>query len=93
MAGVLQQMGTILQEHKKTRSRSFLQGVLHLPELRPPHPVHDIHDELDRASPEGLPQSDEDARGDARRGVCSAPDGQDHDGQEVLSEAGAQNRP
>lgn len=50
VATVLRQMGQALQKHQETRRGRFLQGVFHLPELRPPHPVHDLHHELDRAA-------------------------------------------
>ena len=42
MAGVLFQMGQVLQEHPQARRGCLLQGVFHIPELRPPHPVDDI---------------------------------------------------
>ena len=57
-------MGQVLQEHPQARRGCLLQGVFHLPELRPPHPVDDIHHELDRAAAEGLPEGHEDVRGD-----------------------------
>ena len=65
MAEVLRQMGQALQGHKKARRGRFLQGVFHLSELRPSHPVDDIHHELDRAAAEGLPEGHENARCDA----------------------------
>ena len=60
--------------------------------LRPPHPVDDIHHELDRAAAEGLPEGHQDARRDAQRGVRHPAHGKDGHGQEVIPEAGAQNR-
>ena len=69
MAAVLRQVGQILQELPQARRGCFLHGLLHLPELRPLNPVHDIHHQLDRATAEGLPPGDEDARGDAQRGI------------------------
>lgn len=92
MAGVLFQMGQVLQEHPQARRGCLLQGVFHIPELRPPHPVDDIHHELDRAAAEGLPEGHEDARRNAQRGVCHPAHGKDGHGQEVIPEAGAQNR-
>lgn len=44
-----------------------------------------IHDELDRAAPEGLPAGHADARCDAGRELGHRLDGQDGDGQGVLS--------
>ena len=69
MAGLLLQMGQALQGHKEARRGCLLQGVLHLSELRPPHPVDDIHHELDRAAAEGLPEGHQNARRHAERGV------------------------
>ena len=92
MAAVLLQMGQVLQEHKEAWRGRFLQGILHLSELRPPYTVDDIHHELDRASAEGLPEGDENARGNAQRGVRHPAYGQDRHGQEVVPETGAQNR-
>lgn len=37
-------------------------------------------------------EGDEDARGDAKRRVCTAAYGQDRHGQKVIPEAGAENR-
>ena len=53
--------------------------------VRASNPVDDIHDELDRAAPEGLPASYADARCDAGRELGHPPDWQDGDGQGVLS--------
>ena len=92
VAGVLLQMGQVLQEHPQARRGRLLQGVFHIPELRPPHPVDDIHHELDRAAAEGLPEGHEDARRNAQRGVRHPAHGKDGHGQEVIPEAGAQNR-
>ena len=64
VAGVLLQMGQVLQEHPQARRGRLLQGIFHIPELRPPHP-DDIHHELDRAAAEGFPEGHEDARRDA----------------------------
>ena len=52
-----------------------LRPTRHLPELRSPHPVHDIHDRLDRATAEGLPNGYKNARHYAQRGVGTAADG------------------
>lgn len=92
MAGILREVGKVLPRHQETRAGSLLQGILHVSELRPPHPSDDIHDQLDRETPEGLPEGDEDARGDAKRRVCTAAYGQDSHGQEVIPEAGAENQ-
>ena len=56
------------------------------------NPVDDIHHELDRAAAEGLPEGHEDARRNAQRGVRHPAHGKDGHGQEVIPEAGAQNR-
>ena len=69
MAGVLLQMGQVLQEHPQARRGCLLQGVFHIPELRPPHPVDDIHHELDRAAAEGLPEGHEFRRVTRMRGA------------------------
>ena len=37
MAAVLCQMGQVLQKHPEMKRGCFLQGVFHLPELRPLH--------------------------------------------------------
>lgn len=49
------------------------------------HTVDDIHNELDRAPAEGLSPRDAYARCDAQRGVSAVADGEDRDGQEILS--------
>ena len=61
VAAVLCQMGQVLQKYQETRQGRSLQSVFHLPELRPPHPVNDLHHELDRAVAEGFPTGHEDA--------------------------------
>lgn len=90
--GFCSKWGQVLQEHPQARRGRLLQGVFHIPELRPPHPVDDIHHELDRAAAEGLPEGHQDARRDAQRGVRHPAHGKDGHGQEVIPEAGAQNR-
>ncbi len=77
---------------KRRQDPSYKAYFTHVSELRPPHPSDDIHDQLDRETPEGLPEGDEDARGDAKRRVCTAAYGQDRHGQEVIPEADAENR-
>lgn len=57
-----------------------------------PHPVYYIHDKLDREAPEGLQKGNEDAWRDAERRFRTAAHGQDSHGQEVITEAGAENR-
>ena len=92
VTGVLLQMGQVLREHPQARRGCLLQGIFHIPELRPPHPVDDIHHELDRAAAEVFLEGHEDARRNAQRGVRHPVHGKDGHGQEVIPEAGAQNR-
>ena len=61
-----------------------------------PHPVHDIHHQLDRTTAEGPPADDQNARGDAQRGIGYPAHGQDKTAMDKTSyrrEAGVQNRP
>ena len=94
MAAVLRQVEQALQELPQARRERLLHGLLHLPELRPPSPIHDIHHQLDRAAAEGLPPGDEDARGDANEESVILLMGKTAmDKTSYRREAGVQNRP
>ena len=54
--------GYIIEKHLEgAGGRHGRRVPLHLPELCAPDPVHDLHDELDRAAAEGLPAGYPDA--------------------------------
>ena len=46
MTAVLFQRGQAQQGYKKARRGRFLQGVFHLSELRPSHPVDEVTNKL-----------------------------------------------
>ena len=83
------QMGQGLPEHPEHEGGLHAQELLHVSELPSPHPVDDLHDELDRAAAEGLPACDPDAGRTAERGVRPVADGQDRHGQGRLRQGPA----